>query len=506
MSSISDDSVTSLSPIAIILQKFPDEILEIFSSAFLITTNTIGPSIMVIPGAMAGPGIAISSIAMTGVWGVNLLSALLIAEVAINQYEASSCDVPSSFKDFAEINLQSKIGGLFVSFLCIFVNWCVVSFNLIQMGEIVVSNIQTCSDGILDISNVPHATAVNYAATIGTVGFTALVGTQTNRYLSGVASLCCLGLLTTFASILLPGLASVQSNPLTEMAYISSPSGSLENDIFGSLPIFVSVLTFQNMVPTVVKMLSYDRKKCVFALSMGSIVPLFMQLSFSYAVLGGGIDMNLGTGGPLLKLFSTVSVLGSTMACVMSLAGEFDSHLDVEINNSMINFEGTTTVVSPATSALDSKQQEESDDIASIPALTLAVFPPLLAGLIFSGGKEFVDAISISGSYASPLLYGIIPMILAWNQRNSGGSKRRGFDRNWNLPQEGQSTALSPMKATSISQSTTSLGTGRRKGDENIRNGTQEIAPGGSLSLAVLGLVSVLLISQNLITDLARIV
>ena len=43
-----------------------------------------------------------ASLVLTAMYMIHLFSGLLIAEVAINQYEASSCDVPSSFKEFAD--------------------------------------------------------------------------------------------------------------------------------------------------------------------------------------------------------------------------------------------------------------------------------------------------------------------------------------------------------------------------------------------------------------------
>mmetsp|Transcript_5745 Transcript_5745/g.6679 ORF Transcript_5745/g.6679 Transcript_5745/m.6679 type:complete len:616 (+) Transcript_5745:113-1960(+) len=506
MSSISDDSFTSQSSTAVISQ-FPDGIVEVLSAAFLITANTIGPSMMVVPKAMAGPGLLISGSLMTGVWGMNLFSALLIAEVAINQYETSSCDVPSSFKDFAEINLQSEAGGIVVSFLSIFVNWCVVSFNLIQMGEIVVANLPSFSGAISPIS---HAIATNTVATVAAVGWTILVGTQTNKRLSGVASLCCMGLFASFASILIPGLANVQSNPLSfapAMTDISSMSESIGDAALGALPIFVAVMIFQNIVPTVVKMLDYDRKKCVLALGMGSVVPLLMHLSFSYAVLGGGIDLDLGTGGPLLNIFSTVSVVGSTMACIMSLAGEFGSFLDSKDECSVSDGRGMTMAASSSPTS-DGEPGGDSGDVASIPALALAVFPPLLAGIYFSGGEEFVQAISISGSYASPLLYGMIPIILAWNQRkgSKSSSSSIGFDNIWKPPQEYRLTSPPAVNVSSIFQSILTRGNGERNDDEQLLNGSQELAPGGSLGLGSLGLASVLLISQSVMTDLGGMI
>lgn len=503
MSLVSDNSITSpssISSISLVQQNIPDGIMEVVSSAFLITANTIGPSIMVVPNAMAGQGLIISGILMTGVWMINLLSALLIAEVAINQHEASSCHVPSSFKDFAEINLQSKAGGIFVSFLCIFVNWCVVSFNLIQTGDIILSNLPPFSGGILEMPSIPHATAINIAATLAAVGWTILVGTQTNQRLSGVASLCCLGLFMSFASVLFPGIASVQSNPLSlvaETTHIPLFSDSIGQSTLESLPIFVAVMIFQNIVPTVVKILGYDRKKCVLAMIIGSVVPLLMHLSFSYAVLGGGINLDLDTGGPLLNIFTTISVLGSTMACIMSLSGEFDSHLDPKDDYGTAGAQSLSTVVSLPTSASDDKEEGMSNDIASIPALALAVLPPLLAGIYFSGGEEFVQAISVSGGYVSPLLYGVIPMILAWNQRKGNKCEASKFDNDSKQLEGICPTSLVNKDASSIFQ---------RNNGNALSDSFQELAPGGSFGLGLLGISSVLLMSQNLMTDLGSII
>ena len=53
----------------------------------------------------------------------------------------------------------------------------------------------------------------------------------------------------------------------------------------------------------------------------------------------------------------------------------------------------------------------------SIPTVLLAVGVPLSIGIAFSGGDDLTVPLRIAGSYGSPLLYGALPVAMAWNQR-----------------------------------------------------------------------------------------
>jgi len=487
---------------------FTKELLPVISAAFLITANTIGPSMMVVPNTVAGPGLFVSGLMLFGVWGINLMSALLVTEVAIN-YEASSNrnEIPSSFKKFAEINLQNKAAGVFVSFLCIFINWCVVSFNLMKMGEIAVANMPelTSSAPLLSLlysltdafsmggvegdmgSSLPSTPdPMNIAASVFAIFWMGLAGTQSTQCLSGVASICCLGLFASFASILLPGLMNIQSNPL-HFDTFNYFGQLLEPDsvsvLLGALPVFISVMIFQNIVPTVVKLLNYDRVKCVQAMVLGSALPLMMHLTFSYAVLGGGINLDLSTGGPLVNIFSIISVVGSTIACIMSLAGEFDGF-----------FRDDTRETEESN---DDMVEAKSDDVASMPSVVLAVLPPLFAGIYFSGGEEFVQAISTAGSFASPLLYGVIPVILAFNQRREWCMNNWGNDGSRELNGE---ESTSNMEGLQVGLKENVFKSTRRS-----QKDFKELAPGGELGLGLLVVASISFILERAMMNLSFI-
>ena len=66
-----------------------------------------------------------------------------------------------------------------------------------------------------------------------------------------------------------------------------------------------------------------------------------------------------------------------------------------------------------------SKEEEEElrEEPFSIPTVLFAVGVPLSIGIAVSGGNDLTVALRIAGSYGSPLLYGALPVALAWNQR-----------------------------------------------------------------------------------------
>lgn len=363
---------------------------EVLSAALMITGNTAGAGMMVLPDVAAGPGMMISSALLIGLYMINLWSGLLIAEVAIKQHESSGSQVPSSFKDFADVNLQSGAAGNFVASVSIFINWCVLSFLLVKGGSLVSSVTETSLNPSI------------FSAGMGVV-LAGMVGTQSSKNLSKVASLAVAALFASFAGLLLPGLANV-SDPIATLV-APGTAGQEFGSIFGSIaiaaPIFLQSLIYQNIVPSITKMLNYEREKTVAAISIGSLIPALMYIALCFATLGGGVHWSMSSGGPLLAAFSCAALVGSSVTCVMSLAEELGSVL--------------------ASQGIQERSSSPQEG-ASVPSLLLAVLPPLIAGVLFSGGENFNAALSSSGSYGSPLLYGVLPVLLAWTQRQEEGT------------------------------------------------------------------------------------
>jgi len=315
---------------------------------------------------------------------VNLISGLIIAEVAIKQHDSSGEDPPSSFKEFADVNLDLPMAGTIISCISLFVNTCIMSFDLTRTGQIL-------SDltGGLD----PFIMSVGAAALVAGLG-----ATQCAKKLSGIASMAVTALFISFAGLLLPGLANVHD----PVAVLITPgtSSDIMQGISQAAPIILMTGVFQNIVPSVTKILDYDRTKVVSAMVLGSALPLCMFLAWCFASIGGGIDPSVGAAGPLLMAFSLAAVSGSSIGSIMSIAGELDSFL------------------SGPSSAVEESSADEETHRFSVPAVLLSVAVPLSAAYAFAGGDDVTAALSISGAYGTPLLYGAVPVAMAWTQRN----------------------------------------------------------------------------------------
>mmetsp|Transcript_21504 Transcript_21504/g.28283 ORF Transcript_21504/g.28283 Transcript_21504/m.28283 type:complete len:542 (+) Transcript_21504:40-1665(+) len=357
---------------------------QVISAALLITGNTVGASIMVLPNTAASIGLAMSSAVWLGVYMINLVSGLMIAEVAINQKEASGDEAPSSFKDFVDSNLDNQMMGNCVGLTSVFINTCVLAFSITRAGDMLGTNIPG-----LD-------------STQGALGFSALLAatlsTQTNVSLSRVTSGAVTCLFATFGALLLPGLASLQ-DPMAVYATPGTSEGVVDA-ILTAAPIFVQCAIWQNIAPTVTRLLDYDRTKTLVAMVAGSAIPIIMQFAWSLAVLGGGVDVSVSSGGPVLMGFMVASLVGSSIACGMSIAGELDSLLPSEQS--------------------ENKDASLSNESAfPLTSSLLAVAPALAAGVVFSGGEGATAALSYAGAYGSPLLYGLLPLALVLIQRNA---------------------------------------------------------------------------------------
>ena len=385
-----------------------------------------------------------------GIYCINLISGLLLAEVAIKQHESSGGDVPSSFKEFADASLQSSTTANFISSISIFVNWCVLAFALPRAGELastLLPSLAGLGDTSSGLSLDPTLSAAGVAAVL-----TGLVCTQSNHSLSRVASLAVTVLFASFAGLLLPGLASVHDPIAAFLAPGTICSGDVGCALSVAAPIFLSTMIYQNIVPSVTKLLNYDRQRTTVAITCGSAVPLMVYTAFNLSVLGGGLTISVSSGGPILTAFVSASLVGSLIAGVMSLSEELDNVLFKNIRDK------DKATYSAATTACT----------ASLNSVLLAVGPPLLAGSALASGGGATAALDIAGGYCSPLLYGVLPVVMAAKQRH--GDKIKS--------QDGYSDSTQ----------------------------TQNLVPGGIASLGVLATASTGFILQKLVSDVGDVI
>ncbi|GAX13956.1 hypothetical protein FisN_5Lh137 [Fistulifera solaris] len=356
-------------------------VLPVLGASFLITGNTVGAGCLVMPELTAEPGLVASTGIFAAAYIVNLVSGLLLAQVAIHQRETSAEDVPASFQEFAEANLKNPLAANGIAAISIFVNGLIQSFDISRAGVLGV-----------DYFGVPAGTASCLWATLAAV----VVGTQSTKNVSQVSSICVTLLFVTFAAIVIPGMAAV-SDPMETLTASTTSPDNVMGAAMEAAPVILIAMIYQNIVPTVVKLLDYDRAKVTAALITGSFIPLVMYLCWCYTSLGGGIQGDLAE--LLLSAFSVFAIAGSTLGTSLSLSEEIKNFV-------------------PGKRKDNSSDGESNNMIAA--GLSLGV--PLSAALAFSSGSGFTEALNLAGSFGSPLLYGIIPVAMVWKQQQDQAS------------------------------------------------------------------------------------
>ena len=405
-SKVSAVSIATMNELSAELQSssfLEDFLVPVVCTACLITGNTVGASMLVLPELAAGPGMTITTCLFLTMYIINLISGLAIADIAIQQKEESGTEAPSSFKAFAESTLDNPLAPYIISLICISMNTLVLTFDNLRASQL--------GQEIFHID--PQVGSLVWAAMVA-----AIVGTQSAPNLSKASSVLVLVLFCTFGAILLPGLANV-ADPLS-LFTSSLPWGSeggslLSADIFEQVgyagPVILTSLVWQNITPTVVRVLGYDRTKTTSAILLGTILPVLMYIAWCISVLGGGVDMSsIGLDGPLLTIFSFVTVSGSCLGTATSMAEEFDTYL-IPDKKSTIQKGAETVVLEKQQATQDSKESLFSPQAV---AATMAV--SLALGQFFS--DDVTSLLKLAGSFGSPLLYGAIPVWMAYTQQN----------------------------------------------------------------------------------------
>ena len=371
------------------LSVLEDFCMPVLWTSLLITSNTVGAGMLILPELCQGPGMGLSMGLFTALYLINLLSGLLIAEVAINQRETSGRNAPSSFKAFAEEIFQNPLAKDGIAAVSVIKNALVLAFGTIKAGQLGA-----------DIFAGGSSDAANLLAMGWAVAFAALLGTQSAPNLSKVASMFVVGLFASFAAILLPGLAGMED----PMAVFMAP-GTSSDPMASALqvaPIILMSFIFQNIVPTTARILDYDRNKIVTSMVVGTLFPFLMYTAWCLAVLGGGVDTSVGLNGPLFTIFSVVTIAGSHLGSCTSMAEELDTYLVRREDK-------------PPSSLKGAGETDRQNYVFSWGSVTITAALAVILGEVFSGNLN--DSLKIAGAYGSPFLYFLLPAAMAWNQR-----------------------------------------------------------------------------------------
>ena len=383
-------------------------IVPVTTASLMITGNTVGAGMLVLPEVIAKPGPMLSFGVMIVTWLMCVTSGLTIAQVAIEEHESSGTEVPSSFKEFAEATLPNAAN--LVAGTSVFINTLIVAFDIFKAGQVGSSILPSefSIDGI-------------YLSYMYSGLLLALVSSQSLKNLSQVASLLTVGLFATFAGLLLPGLANVIDATSVLSIPPTLPSEEIGDGLLFMTPVVLSVLIFQHIVPTITRLLDYDRFKVITAIILGSSLPLLMYIAWTVTVLGGGIDISSASEssmGVLLTCFSLITVAGSTLGGSMSLSEEFE-------------------ILLGSNSKSGEAKQKNIDATFSLPSVAIPIGIALVLAQVFSSNIN--ETLKIAGAFGSPILYGFIPVSMAVVQQRQAKQ-----DENFSLVASDENSNIIP--------------------------------------------------------------
>lgn len=401
-------------------------VLPVLWTSLLITSNTVGAGMLVLPELCQEPGMGLSLSLFGILYIVNLLSGLVLAEVAIQQKETSGKDAPSSFKALAEENLNFLDDNNsnnnnrniqpkdVIATISLVKNALVLAFGTMKAGQL---GHDILGNSIGNSMIIPINADV--LSILWVVGFATLLGTQSAPNLSKVASVFVAILFTSFAAILVPGLTNIlqptqeQVDSTTSILWDIITQPGLSDDPISSLlqisPIILMSFIFQNIVPTTTRILDYDRTKVAMSMIIGTFFPTIMYAAWCLAVLGGGIDTSISSsdGQPLFTIFSIVTIAGSHLGSSTSMAEELDTYLQpmTKPQEQQPN----------QNDGVGSNNNNRKDDVFSFGSVGITAALAIGLGELFS--NDLNTLLSIAGAYGSPLLYFVLPVIMAWNQQ-----------------------------------------------------------------------------------------
>ena len=298
-----------------------------------------------------------------------------------------------------------------------------------------------------------------------------IVGTQEAKNLSYFASALCFILFSSFAALIFPTLAAVQHPFELFVTPGSSAFGtdSFYTDLSTFFPVLLTTMVYQNIVPTITKMLQYDRRNVTAALSFGSMIPMIMYFMFCFTILGSGSIESMGSDSLYFQGIAISSVIGSSMSCCISIGEELNVFLDEQDTSSTFRF--------------DDVEEKRKNENLSLKSTSIGILLPLVAALTVGREHGLVGALSISGTYATPILYFMIPVLLAFTQRTG---------------------VLEDMKLCKSNPERVKL-IGQKIGCNNLDT-TKQLVPGGFISIAGLAGGTGSLLANSLIHDISSLI
>ena len=351
------------------------------SAAALVAGTTVGAGVLALPAATRGAGFVASSGVLVASWAFMAVAALLVAETSVGVVCATG-RVDLGFLATVRSLCGPRVGSV-AGATYAFIHYALLVAYAAQGGALL-------------------AGAVGADPALGAVAFSGVLG-GTVAFGSGdvvdaVNNAFVVVVVASFAALLCLGSGEFDAGRLFAT---SGDAGAA----FGAVPISILALVYHNVVPLVATRLKGDRPKIAAAILAGSAVPLVMFLLWNGLILGS-VDgdavaaLVAAEGAAAAPALGPTVALFSLSAVVTSFVG-FYFGLRTYLRDLFLGDGGGGPLADAA----------ESEVLLA--ALVLA--PPTLVACV--DPKIFLPALDAAGTFGITTLFGIIPAVAAYRQR-----------------------------------------------------------------------------------------
>ncbi len=356
----------------------PPQTSKVVQAALLIAGITVGGGFLALPTVVTPTGFIPAATALVGVWAFLGAQAIVVAEILCQtRRKARPEDVPG-MATAAKAAFGSVGEVAIIGLLVVVVEATLVS-QISRAGAMMSSYRIGCSLAALSVGAVVFG-----PSTAKREGIT----TSLNSLLTVI--FCCMAVL-----LFVVGVPAANWTKLTVHHWKILPS---------SIPTFLQLLVYGEILPTVCHYLNYQIRPIRWAIGIGSLLPLILEVG--WAALGIGLTSTTTTmKDPVTMLLAT----GPIQLPLLCLA------LSAILTTILGSYLALQSTLDDVWRSKQGSRRHRAVSAAGIvlPALGIASISPSL----------FLQAIDFAGSYPVLLLWGIAPPAIALRLRQQGSNQ-----------------------------------------------------------------------------------
>ncbi len=206
-----------------------------------------------------------------------------------------------------------------------------------------------------------------------------------------------IGLMITYLGLVAVGLPHIEKELLQHRDWSAATF---------VIPALIVSFGFHNLVPSVTTYLNRDAKKVIFAILIGSAIPLFIYLVWELLILGL-VPLQQFEGALSQGSIATEALKQAGRAPWVTMFAELFAFFAI-----------VTSLLSVALSFTDflaDALQIKKTAQGKVVLVMLVLVPPLFFALLYP--NLFLVALNYAGGFGAVILFGILPVLMTWKGR-----------------------------------------------------------------------------------------